>query len=312
MEYTIYKFKFPNGVHFGITSLESTQYTFQADTFFSALCIEARKQGEDCLEELVHYVETEQLLFSDAFPYIEEEYYLPKPMLHIENQSQGDSVVKKAYKNMDFVPLSVFEHYLNGTLPIERTHDLGRLGNFVNKVSVSIRGEEETKPYRVGIYYYQDGCGLYVLVCHKDTAVLEFFESLLEGLSFAGIGGKRNAGLGRFNYYKVKKIPEKLLARLNSESEKYMTLSVSLPTETELDKVMEQASYLLEKRSGFVYSPDYAQQQLRKKDLYVCQAGSCFGTKYKGAVYDVSAGGTHPAYRYAKPLFMEVSLCKEI
>lgn len=312
MEYTIYKLEFPNGVHFGTMALESTQYTFQADTFFSALCIEAIKKGEDCLEKLVRYVETEQLLFSDAFPYIKNEYYLPKPILHIENSARGDSVVKKAYKKLDYVPLSVFENYLNGTLPLERTNDLEQLGSFDSKVSVAIRGEEEAQPYRIGIYYYNDGCGLYVLVRYEKEEFLAFFEELLEGLSFSGIGGKRNTGLGRFLYYKVKRLPEELMVRLNQKAKKYMTLSVSLPTEEELDAAMEKATYLLQKRSGFVSSANYAKQQMRKKDLYVCQAGSCFTMKYKGAVYDVSSVGEHPVYRYAKPLFVEVAPCKEI
>ena len=102
-------------------------------------------------------------------------------------------------------------------------------------------------------------------------------------------------------------MPVQLEERLTKDKGTFMTLSVSLPTEQEIDKVLEQASYTLEKRSGFVDSTEYAQQQLRKKDLYVFKAGACVSTKYEGAVYDVAAGGRHAVYRYAKPLFMEVS-----
>ena len=106
MEYKIYKLTFPNGVHFGKNSLESTQYVFQADTFFSSLCIEAIHRGEESLERLLAYVKQDKLAFSDALPYIGKEYYIPKPMLHIENNNQGDSVIKKAFKKMAFVPFS--------------------------------------------------------------------------------------------------------------------------------------------------------------------------------------------------------------
>lgn len=307
MEYTIYKLKFLNGVHYGINSLENTKYTFLADTLFSALCIEAIKRGQQYLDELVYYVKSGQLLFSDAFPYIQDEYYLPKPMLHIENDFQGDSIIKKAYKKMNFVPLTGFEEYLKGTLAIEKAYDLTKFGFTDSRVSASVRGEEETMPYRIGIYYYKEGCGLYLLVKWEKGKILELFEELLEGVSYSGIGGKKSAGLGRFEFYKVKTLPQQLRNRINKEKGKFMTLSVSLPTEQELDAVIEHGSYLLEKRSGFVDSSNYALQQRRKKDLYVFQAGSCFTDKFEGDVYDVASGGGHPVYKYAKPLFMEVT-----
>ena len=48
MNYSIYKFEFLTGVHFGIGMLNETANTFQADQLFSALYIEALKmQMED-------------------------------------------------------------------------------------------------------------------------------------------------------------------------------------------------------------------------------------------------------------------------
>ena len=86
-----------------------------------------------------------------------------------------------------------------------------------------------------------------------------------------------------------------------------MTLSVALPREEELTSALEDAEYLLCKRSGFVSSDQYAPEQMRKKDLYVFKAGSCFAYRFHGDVYDVSGkGGRHPVYKYAKPMFMEV------
>ena len=49
MKYIAYKLKFSTGVHFGNGSLDNTEYTFCADTLFSALCIEAVKHSEDKL-----------------------------------------------------------------------------------------------------------------------------------------------------------------------------------------------------------------------------------------------------------------------
>lgn len=87
-----------------------------------------------------------------------------------------------------------------------------------------------------------------------------------------------------------------------------MLLSVALPADDELENALENASYLLEKRSGFVASSDYAEEWRKKRDLYVFTAGSCFVNCFAGDIYDVSEGGKHPVYRYAKPIFMGVSL----
>ena len=56
MDYKIYKFNFPNGVHFGINSLVDTKSCFSADTFFSAMCIEALKIDNDIFDNLIYFV----------------------------------------------------------------------------------------------------------------------------------------------------------------------------------------------------------------------------------------------------------------
>ena len=85
-----------------------------------------------------------------------------------------------------------------------------------------------------------------------------------------------------------------------------MLLSGALPQDQELDAVLEKASYGLEKRSGFVSSENYADEQQKKNDLYLLKAGSCFETQFEGDIYDVGCGGSHPVYRYAKALFVGV------
>ena len=85
-----------------------------------------------------------------------------------------------------------------------------------------------------------------------------------------------------------------------------MSLSGALPRENELEEAMENAEYMLLKRSGFVSSSSYCDSFMRKKDLYIFASGSCFRRKFEGDVYDVSSNGTHPVYRYAKPIFIGV------
>lgn len=309
MDYRVYRLEFQGAVHFGRNRLEDSEYVFCADTLFSALCHEALKQGQDVMESFCQYVREDELLLSDTFPYVGNTYYLPKPMKRIRTEdSKGDSVIKKAYKKLKYIPAEQLEIYLRGEYDVLNSQKISELGDFEMKVSAAVRGEEETRPYRIECYYYKEGNGLYLIVGYKNPRAVQLTEELLEGLMFSGIGGKRSAGLGRFRL-RSGKLPSDIYNRLGKDGKQYMTLSVSLPMEEEMEDALTGAEYLLCKRSGFVASEKYAQEQRRKKDLYVLKAGACVKAWYRGDLYDVSEeGGNHPVYRYAKPMFMEVDV----
>lgn len=307
MEFKAYKLVFQSAVHFGKQNLDEGEYTFYADTLFSALCQEAMKIGEDTLHALYHDTKDGLLLMSDAFPYMGDTYYIPKPMKRVVSpDDRGDSSMKKAYKKLKYIPVDALDTYLQGEYDIRNAPDFERFGQFEVKTVASVRGEQETVPYRIGTYYYHDGNGLYVIVGYQDQTALELIEKLLVNLSFSGIGGKRASGLGRFNLA-FGKISDAFGKRLHQDGTRYMSLSASLPRDDELESVLAGAEYLLCKRSGFVASERYAPEQMRKRDLYVFKAGSCFAARFCGDIYDVSDKcGQHPVYRYAKPMLMEV------
>lgn len=305
MNYKIYKMIFTQGVHFGEHSLEKSEITFQADTLFSALCIEALKI--DKLDELLESVKENNLVFSDAFPYMGQEFFIPKPMKKIEQVIQSeDMTTRKKFKKLEYIQVSLLDKYLKGQYPIDKGSDIKQLGVHTLKTSASIRGNEEALPYRVGIYRFKEENGLYIVVGYDSQEILDLFDELFEMLSLSGIGGKKNSGLGHFDL-EIAELPKELNQRLNTKGE-VMTLSVSLPTEDELDDVLDDSRYLLVKRSGFIDSYTYSKEQRRKKDIYLFKAGSCFNKTYQGDVYDVSSGGNHPVYKYAKPLFMGVEV----
>lgn len=308
MNYVRYKMTFQKGLHFGKRNLEDSEYTFFADTFFSALCQEAVRFGKEYLDKLVSITKQGKLVFSDGFPYIEDTFYIPKPMLHINVEKNGDSTVKKAYKKLSYIPSDCLEQYLKGELDvISEKNKFKKLGKSSVKNIVAIRGEEEARPYRLGVFNFEKGCGIYFILGYEDEKDKMFVEEIMEALSFSGIGGKRTSGLGRFDFYSGK-IEEKFVKRLGVSGDLYMTLSTSLPKEDELEEVLEDANYSMIKRSGFVNSYNYADEFLRKRDLYVLASGACVKSVFDGDVYDVSEGGKHSVYRYAKPLFLEVSL----
>lgn len=309
MDYMVYKLEFQGAVHFGGRNMEEGEYACCADTIFSALCQEAVKMSEDALQSLYRYAKEGQFLLSDAFPYIGDTLFVPKPMRRVEiSDHRGDSVIKKAYKKLKYVPMDKLETYLSGKYDVLSETGIDGLGNFEMKTSARVRGGDETLPYRIGTYYFEPGNGLYVIVGYGGRKVQELADQLWKGLSHSGIGGRRASGMGRFILHPGQIAPG-FRKRLQGEGAQYMSLSVSLPREEELEEALEGASYLLNRRSGFVASDRYAPEQMRKRDLYVLAAGSCFSNRFEGDVYDVSGGwGNHPVYRYARPIFVEVDV----
>ncbi|WP_329886063.1 type III-A CRISPR-associated RAMP protein Csm4 [Pseudoramibacter faecis] len=313
MKTALIQFRFSTGVHFGDQRLENGRSAFGADTLFSALFIEALKRDAACAEALLTAVREDRLNFSNGMPLMGERYYLPKPFMHIESKAEaGDSSVKKAYKKMTYVAMDCFDAFLKGEMPLERTRDLEALGHFNMKTQVSLQNgndpaQKEPEPYRVKQFYFDDDNGLYALVRTAGEAERRLMAELLTSLSFVGIGGRRSSGLGKFTWREAP-LPRSIARRLEADGPWHMTLSNALPEDGELTDALKGASYKLVRRGGFVASASYAKEQLRKRDLYVFAAGSCFKTRFAGQVADVSTGaGSHPVYRLAKPFWMEVS-----
>lgn len=308
MEYKAYRLEFRGAVHFGRQNLEEGEFTCGADTLFSALCQEALKKGEEGLKRLYRYAKEGKLLISDAFPCIGDTLFLPRPMKRVDTGSSKEAVLlKKAYKKLKYIPMEKLTDYLAGRFDVRGFSDMGReLGRFEMKTAASVRGEEKTIPYRIGSYFFYENNGLYVIMGYGDREARELAEELWQGLAFSGLGGKRSAGMGRFSVRPCG-LPESFKKRLLREGREYMSLSVSLPRDGELEEALTDAWYQLCRRSGFVASESYSAEHMRKRDLYVLAAGSCVSVRYEGDVYDVSGGGgRHPVYRYARSMLLEV------
>lgn len=313
MTYQIIRLTFPGNVHFGDGLLESSASGFCADTLFSALCCELSSEP-DKLSELVTAAKAHRFLISDAFPYCGDTLFLPKPCVSVRSQTEsddGNSIHKKLFKKLQYIPVSDFAAYLCGKMTPERCAEitcmLSSLGKTFLTQHVSIpRDPEEAKPepYAIGGYRFSEGCGLWFVMGTADAQIQQTAMELLTALGFSGIGGKRTAGYGRFTF-QAEDAPAELSLSLEQAVafRRKISLSICLPQESETESALSDASYLVMRRSGFVGSDTYAENAQKKQDLYVLQAGSCFSSTFSGDVYDVSAGGNHPVWRYAVPLF---------
>lgn len=313
MKYQVYHLKFITNVHFGVNNLESSEFTFCADTLFSALCNEAIRMGQqELLDRFVNYVVKGNVRFSDGLPFSNKNeqytYYIPKPMMKIVGKREQDNSDKKKFKKLKFLPFEQLDTFLTGNMTGEKAEDITvSFGKFLLQTRASVRDGKDTVPYNVGCFKFKDNCGLYVIMQYETEEEKKCIDRLITSLSYTGIGGKRSSGFGKYQVEIVEHIPEIIKKRLTERNEKVVSLSISLPRKDEMEKVLDNASYLLVQRSGFVASESYQTTWMKKKNLYCFQAGSCFEKEYEGDVYDVSSeGGKHPVYRYAKPLWIGV------
>ena len=311
----IWKMRFSTGVRFGTGGLSKGSFTMMADTVFSALCIEAAARKNGSLEKLVATVEADDFRISDLMPYIQDRYYLPKPMCDLPLAENSDSVKKKAMKKLTYVPADELTEFLKGTLNVEKEsdyfrHQLGR-SQLVQKAVITRAEnnevgskEEDTKPYGAQVYSFEEGSGLYLLALAKTEEILEFVEDLLRSLGVTGIGGKISAGYGKFDLVS-EEVPATLQERCTLDNyNSFMSLSCCLPKEQDLEQSLEGARYRLERRGGFVQSEEYAATPRKKREVFFMKAGSSFSFPFSGSILDVSEGGAHPVYRYAKPLWL--------
>ncbi len=302
MKYLIFKLIFNTAVHFGNGRLDSTGMTFYADTLFSALFKEALEiNGIDYANELYNRANNGELVLSDAMPYCGDDLYIPKPVLHIEGKEDGNSVVKKKFKNLNYICVDDLDDFINGEY---EPFDL-KFGKSKIQAKVNVKQDTDNEPYNVGVYKFDDECGLYFIAKIAEDYVKDF-KIIMDSLSYKGIGGKVSSGLGSFKYTTE---PVLFEDRLKKNTGNCMTLSVSMAKENELNKALDEASYSLVKRSGFVASYTYNKDNgnfLKKNDFYCFKSGSCFKNRFDGNIFDVSCNGAHAVYRYAKPIFISL------
>jgi CRISPR-associated protein Csm4 len=276
-----------------------------------------------------------KLLISDALPFREsdkdkkEELFLPRPLMPAAGRKTqfgapkaGDDIKnKKALKKLKYIPVSGFSEYLKYLKGEIENFDpgedaLSEFGVFETRIMASVSGREETLPFHMAVFHFHPGCGLYLIIAFEQEEQAAFVKKLLTSMSLSGVGGKRTAGLGKFElddevyldspYTDAQEIIAEML--LDTQAMWQMAVSTGLPRPGELKEATESGWYGLLRRGGFVQSRFYSDTPQKRKAMYFMPAGSCFKKRFEGGIFDVSAGGRHPVYRYGKPLFVGVRL----
>jgi CRISPR-associated protein Csm4 len=302
---------FRGPVHFGRGRLSDSDCTFSAATVFSALFIEAVRAGVN--GELFEAVRCGEFAISDAFPFIARTMYLPKPMVSpniFDNRNKMreasgmkiDSRERKANKKLSFIPADRYGDYLAGSFDAITELAQFNLGesSLHTKVNLTRSDSDDAKPYFVGSFSFAPNAGLYFITRGSYDSL-----PLLELLSYAGLGGKRSSGYGRFEFSVEDSSP---LPSSTSHTGISVLLATATPRQDELSgDLLKGARYRLVRKGGFVQSQTHATTPQKKRDLYLFASGSTFTQTFEGDVFDVNATpDAHPVFRYAKAMWMEV------
>ena len=324
MNYYLYKLKPKTPMHFGDSessrSLERSLMSFCADTLFSGLChVAYNLDGEEGIDRLVSEVKGGNLLISDGMPFFDDTLYLPKPF--IKHSHSGNMIYKygKELKKLSYIPvekLKKFIEFTEGKETIDLEDYKSTFGIETVVTRASIRGEEQSKPYTIGAYRFKEDAGLYIILGYSSEELLEYIKKLLSLLGMGGIGGKTTSGYGRYEMDDEIYLDEPFDEQTNSLKEMlsheqcnaYISITTALPLEMEMETALKESSFGLVRRGGFVSSETFAQRPYKKKTQYFLKSGSVFRNIFEGDIYDVSIGGTHPCYRYAKPIFLGVKI----
>ena len=336
MKHYLLKLKFVTPVHFGSAQgggqLDKTAATCHADTFFSALVEDLAGRGMlSDVEKLVGKVKAGEVLFSDLFPYHESsakgdcEFYLPKPFVLPASpkgktlglsRMREEAALRKKQKKQAFVRASKLQKFLHcietGENYDEALPEFG-VADLVQKVNCR---ESEPLPYYVGTFNFAPDAGLYIVYTVNDEQDAEWVEKLVESLGYAGIGGRRSSGYGKFELPEdsIEMSTEGLYADdafiyamlTDKKADRQMLLSVLLPEKRDL-AIVRNGCYKILQRSGFAVSPVNGQQ--KRDSVYMLEAGSCFSSRINGKMVSVAGEGMpHEVWRYGIGMYAGLTL----
>lgn len=320
----IYQLVFDGYVRFGNSSgaigVVSADFIMRSDAFFSAVCTEWLKIfGEDSLSEMISAAANGELLFSDLLPFSGDSFYIHKPVFtrkyeNVSNENQGDD--KKRYKNARFIEVGSINEYLkNGKVLSEQELDQ----SFVIEEVVwknSIDQNHEATPFAVSTYRFIKDSGLY-FIAQLDEKWEEQLCLVVDSLATTGLGGKRSIGYGKFQlyddpltvyetdppYYSI----DRALKRSLQSADHYYLLSSLLPADEDI-KTLKESHYSLLRRGGFIDSPSYHINALKKNQIAMVASGSVLSKRVTGRMADVSNSGAHPVYRNGFGMYIGVNI----
>jgi len=254
------KLKFKTPVRIGELGigLESTSEVLHSDTLFNAIANALVSINGD-LEEFIERVRGGELKISSAFPFRNETYFLPLPILPYDKKIKAKFVSKRDFEKL----IAGEEIEVESENTLCKTFDLP-------KVLVD-RATANTNIYYVSFVRFEEDGGLYFIV---DGNGKKLIKPALRYLEDEGIGGKRTWGLGRFEH----EWDDNFEIKTPSESNAFVTLSLVFPKD--LNSVRYWKTII---RGGWTLKG----KQIRKPRIIMASEGSIFKKCDEGTLIDL-------------------------
>ena len=309
-----FKSAFHAGSDYAGIGLESTNFIFHSDTIFSGLAnqwVKLPKKGWKIsllpsLDEIVSRLNTDTPPFrlSSAFPFKEEDYYLPTP-LGLSSRFRED------LKDVPYLELDEFLNLINqGKTPeYPFSPDEILLDYLSPRVSLDRVTQTSNIYFSAGVRFRQGG--LYFILEINDESLIEPLQTCLGLLAETGLGGERTAGYGQFKWEKEDITNDDRWKKVwaykqsNKGPSIYYSLSLTCPRQEETKFAL---AYEIIPRKGWVYS-DFG-PALKRRTSRMFKEGSLFSQPVKGKVIDVRPRyyqKIHAVYRYGLALTLPLS-----
>lgn len=278
----------------------------------------------------------DQFEISSAFPFWQEEYFFPKPLVDLQwkVKAKNERDSNKVLKEVTFLGKRYFENILKAEIKeVSEAHlsdDKTQISQIFEtekafhsieeryifksdlnqRVAVPRWQENGTdgNTYYVERLFFRENAGLFFMVKFNAGADIPFWMEVLEHLGEQGVGTDRATGNGQFIPAYV---PNGLSLALPDNTNAQMALSLYCPKKDEvMDGLFEGASYALTKRGGWMTNEEEF-LTFRKKSVYMFAEGSVFPNRtLKGKVIDLKpesvSGLDHPVWRDGRAWFLPI------
>jgi CRISPR type III-A-associated RAMP protein Csm4 len=314
MSFDIIKLTFEGPLHLskGLSDYGTGHDILHSDTLKAALFAAGLQSGLDIESEENGRSFLDAFVLSSAFPYYQDQYFLPKPNCKMPAVKDANGGVQdKLSDKIRFIGKDVFEMLANRHLVNQDEHgewkfdytlsydnDLWHDGKFAAKgisekaakdpdfyimvsdnimrVAVPRYGTEDPRPYYVERTYFSSEGGLYFFVQWLGDSREDEFNKALDTLSENGIGTDRNTGNGQFTWKK-----ETIEINVPQNHSHRVLLSLYVPAKEALGQInLSDSRYSLSKRGGYISSPADEKNMLsyRKNAVYMLNEGSLLAT----------------------------------
>lgn len=251
------KMKSPIHIGFRESDPEVSEITASSDTIFSGIVntyalLYGKEETDKLIDKFMNSDEDIPFKVSSLFPYIKDEYFLPKPINYkfdTDNEKVDIKKISKAkYISEKVISKDLKDIKINHGFVSEEELKSAPY-KIIKRPRVSIdRVTSATHIYYMRIVRYSENAGLWFFLDSNDEFD-ERIKAAIRLLGDEGLGGERSIGMGLFEPT-FEELQEQAILTANNNG-KYLLLSSLIPRNQEECNAL--SAYELYEKTGFIY-----------------------------------------------------------